>query len=266
MSSRQIRDITFIVLLAVCVFSGSHQAAAQTADQSSFDSICRKWMLSTQNQFSATNRRYNREEAENVCICLGKDKNTANILMRLVRSPDNATQMDLYFLQQAAGTCMLEGGVQGMRRSMEQLENRNADPIQDAAAAYKRNDYVTAAKLYRLSADQGNAKAQFALGFMYASGRSVTQDDKEAVKWYRLSADQGNAKAQFALGFMYASGRGVTQDYVRAHMWVNISASSGNTLAESNRDKVATLMTPTQIQKAQEMARLCMKTNYKNCD
>lgn len=35
MSSRQIRFITFIMLLAVCVFSGSHQAAAQTADQQS---------------------------------------------------------------------------------------------------------------------------------------------------------------------------------------------------------------------------------------
>ena len=35
MSSRQIRVITFIVLLAVCVFSGSHQAVAQTADQQS---------------------------------------------------------------------------------------------------------------------------------------------------------------------------------------------------------------------------------------
>ena len=35
MSSRQIRVITFIVLLAVCVCSGSHQAVAQTADQQS---------------------------------------------------------------------------------------------------------------------------------------------------------------------------------------------------------------------------------------
>ena len=35
MSSRQIRVITFIVLLAVCGFSGSHQAVAQTADQQS---------------------------------------------------------------------------------------------------------------------------------------------------------------------------------------------------------------------------------------
>ena len=112
----------------------------------------------------------------------------------------------------------------------------------------------------------GNADAQYNLGIMYASGLGVTQDYNEAVKWFRLSSGQGNAQAQDIYGLMYASGRGVTQDYVRAHMWLNISASSGNTLAESNRDKVAKKMTQTQIEKAQEMARRCQSSNFKNCD
>ena len=111
----------------------------------------------------------------------------------------------------------------------------------------------------------GNADAQYNLGIMYASGLGVTQDYNEAVKWFRLSSGQGNAQAQDIYGLMYASGRGVTQDYVRAHMWLNISASSGNTLAESNRDKVAKKMTQTQIEKAQEMARRCQSSNFKNC-
>ena len=112
----------------------------------------------------------------------------------------------------------------------------------------------------------GNADAQYNLGIIYASGLGVTQDYNEAVKWFRLSSGQGNAQAQDIYGLMYASGRGVTQDYVRAHMWLNISASSGNTLAESNRDKVAKKMTQTQIEKAQEMARRCQSSNFKNCD
>ena len=112
----------------------------------------------------------------------------------------------------------------------------------------------------------GNADAQYNLGIMYASGLGVTQDYNEAVKWFRLSSGQGNAQAQDIYGLMYASGRGVTQDYVRAHMWLNISASSGNTLAESNRDKVAKKMTPTQIEKAQEMARRCQSSNFQTCD
>ena len=112
----------------------------------------------------------------------------------------------------------------------------------------------------------GNADAQYNLGIMYASGLGVIQDYNEAVKWFRLSSSQGNADAQFYLGFMYEVGQGVTQDYVRAHMWLNISAMAGNEKAKTARDIVAKKMTPTQIEKAQEMAQRCMKSNYKNCD
>ena len=121
----------------------------------------------------------------------------------------------------------------------------NAGSYEDAVAAYNRKDYVTAAKMMRVAADQGNAVAQYNLGAMYANGRGVTQDDKEAVKWYRLSADQGYALAQFNLGVAYANGQGVTQDYIRAHMWFNIAASSGHKNAASIRDKVAKKMTQT---------------------
>ena len=112
----------------------------------------------------------------------------------------------------------------------------------------------------------GNADAQYNLGIMYASGLGVIQDYNEAVKWFRLSSSQGNAQAQEIYGLMYASGRGVTHDYVRAYMWWNISASSGNKNAVSNRDKVSKMMTPTQIEKAQGMARRCQSSNFKNCD
>jgi NADPH:quinone reductase-like Zn-dependent oxidoreductase len=38
----------------------------------------------------------------------------------------------------------------------------------------------------------------------------------QAVAWYREAADQGYAKAQTNLGWMYANGHGLEQDYVRA--------------------------------------------------
>ena len=59
-------------------------------------------------------------------------------------------------------------------------------------------------KWFRLAADQGDASAQYNLGFMYADGRGVPQNYAEALKWYRLAADQGHASAQFNLGLMYA--------------------------------------------------------------
>ena len=65
------------------------------------------------------------------------------------------------------------------------------DDFQDATDAYKRKDYKEAVRLYRLSAEQGYAKAQFNLGLMYYKGQGVSQDYKEAVRLYRLSAAQG---------------------------------------------------------------------------
>ena len=158
-----------------------------------------------------------------------------------------------------------------MRNILAGALNGNADAQYNLGLMYANGqgvtqDYKEAVKWWRLSADQGNASAQSNLGDMYADGKGVTQDYKEAVKWYRLSSDQGDADAQFNLGFMYETGQGVSQDYIRAHMWWNISASSGHKNAESNRDKVAKKMTQQQIEKAQEMARRCQSSNYKNCD
>ena len=126
-------------------------------------------------------------------------------------------------------------------------------------------DYKEAVKWYRLAAEQGNADAQFGLGIRYDNGQGVLQDYKEAVKWYRLAAEQGNANAQTNLGFMYSNGQGVLQDLVYAHMWANIAASNGDELAVKNRDIAAAKMTPSQLEKAQDLARACVKKNYKGC-
>ena len=109
--------------------------------------------------------------------------------------------------------------------------------------------------MYSLSAEQGFAKAQFNLGLTYDNGRGVPQDYKEAVKWYRLSAEQGDASAQINLGSNYSNGQGVPQDYVLAHMWWNLSGSNVNKNAVKNRNIVEKKMSPSQIEKAQRLAR-----------
>ena len=116
-------------------------------------------------------------------------------------------------------------------------------------------DYKQALKWYRKSAEQGYDRAQYNLALVYANGHGVTQDYKQAVQWYRKAAEQGMAQAQYNLALMYANGQGVTQDYVLAHMWWDIAASSGNKNATTNRDIVAKEMSPSQIEKAQDMAR-----------
>ena len=127
-------------------------------------------------------------------------------------------------------------------------------------------DYKEAVKWYLLAAEQGDANAQFNLGVMYRKGEGVLQDDKEAAKWYLLAAEQGYASAQYNLGLMYAKGEGVLQDDVKAHMWWNIAASlGGHETAAENRGIIEKRMTPSQREKAQEMARRCVEKNYKGC-
>jgi len=65
-------------------------------------------------------------------------------------------------------------------------------PISTAAASPP--DYADAMKLFRLAADQGDAKAQYSLGVMYDQGEGVPQDYAEAVKWYRLAANRGGMR------------------------------------------------------------------------
>jgi TPR repeat protein len=122
-----------------------------------------------------------------------------------------------------------------------------------------------AAYWYTLAAKQGNASAQYNLGQMYRQGRGVPQDYKTAVKWFRLGAEQGVAPAQNNLGNAYGRGQGVIQDNVYAHMWFNIAASSGDKDAVKNRDMVAGRMTPAQLEKAQDLARECVRKKYKGC-
>ena len=78
-------------------------------------------------------------------------------------------------------------------------------------------------------------------------------------------AKLGDADAQNNLGFMYANGKGVPQDYILGHMWWNLAASSGQKNAISGRDAVSKRMTSSQLEKAQDLARECVRKNYKGC-
>jgi hypothetical protein len=84
---------------------------------------------------------------------------------------------------------------------------------------------------------------------------SVSKDYKEAAKWFQLAAEQGDTDAQVNLALMFSGGFGVVQDYVQAHMWCNIAGASGSEKGRDCRNTMAGYMTPTDISKAQEMAR-----------
>ena len=108
----------------------------------------------------------------------------------------------------------------------------NAGPYEVALAAAEQGDYVTALRLWRSLAEQGDADAQYNLGVMYNNGDGVPRDYAEAMKWHRKAADQGNGNAQFNLGFMYDRGRGMPQSYIEAVKWYSLAANRGVAIAQ----------------------------------
>ena len=118
-----------------------------------------------------------------------------------------------------------------------------------------------AVKWVRKSAEQGYARAQYLLGVMYFDGRGVSKDYKEALWWLRKAAIQGIVDSQLKVGVIYYNGQGVLQDYVMAHMYWNIAAVGGSKDAIKNRDVIEKEMTPSQIEEAQDLARVWMRNH-----
>ena len=89
-------------------------------------------------------------------------------------------------------------------------------------------------------------------------------DFATALREFRPLSEQEDAYAQFNLAVMYYAGKGgVIQDNIYAHMWWNLAASQGDENARKYRDIIDKKMFPSQIEKAQDLARECVKKNYK---
>jgi len=76
-------------------------------------------------------------------------------------------------------------------------------------------------------------------------------------------ANGRSAVAQNEIGQRYANGKGVPKDYVTAYAWFSIAAINGNALAKKSKPIVAEKMTPTQITKAEALAKEMIKMNPK---
>ena len=62
------------------------------------------------------------------------------------------------------------------------------------------------------AAQNGDADAQVAMGYLFFKGEGVLQDRREAARWFGLAADQGNAEALCNLGYIKADDTGVRPD------------------------------------------------------
>ena len=109
-----------------------------------------------------------------------------------------------------------------------------AGDVEDCKSYYDAEDYKRAFPACSRAAEQGDAKAQYNLGVMYAKGKGVSKNAREAVKWFRLAAEQGYAAAQTGLGLMYAEGKGVSKNDREAAKWFRLAAEQGFAKAQYN--------------------------------
>lgn len=103
------------------------------------------------------------------------------------------------------------------------------------SAYYLSGDFTAALREWRPLAEEGDARAQYYLGIMYANGEGVPENDRQAAYWFRKSARQGNSQSQYHLGMMYANGEeGVPEDDTQAVYWFRKSARQGDARAQFN--------------------------------
>jgi len=129
----------------------------------------------------------------------------------------------------------------------------SSGPLEDGYAAYQRGDYETALKLLTPLAKRGDPIGQSYLAIAYLQGNGVTQDYAAALKLFRRAAAKNETSSQFYLGLMHENGWGVARDYVQAYMWFALATAGGRDVA-SSRDYVASMMTPDEIARAQQLA------------
>ena len=96
----------------------------------------------------------------------------------------------------------------------------------DEGSGTKENN-AEAVKWYLKAANSGVAGAQYNLALMYENGEGIGKDIKNAIAWYTKSAIQGNAYAQYSLAYAYEAGEGVEKDIVESFKWYKESAIGG---------------------------------------
>lgn len=87
---------------------------------------------------------------------------------------------------------------------------------------------AAAARLYRMAAEKGYARAQAYLGQQFADGNGVARDLVEAVKWYERAAAQGDAMGQRMLAYTYDAGLGLDKNPQEAARLYRLAARQGD--------------------------------------
>ena len=133
----------------------------------------------------------------------------------------------------------------------------DSDKFAEGLEAYKAKNYKEAFKIWYSLAEQGHAKAEYNIAFMYRAGEGVPENYAKAAEWYRKAAKNNDIEAQVMLGIMYKNGDGVSKNNVNSYMWFSIAKANGDETAKSFLEELREEMGSEDIKIAQEMATDC---------
>lgn len=118
------------------------------------------------------------------------------------------------------------------RRTLQTIEVEAA--FQTAMMAKAKGDFATMFREMTALANQGYAKAQARLGWMYQRGLGVPQDYQQARAWYEKAGANGLADAIAHVGKLHELGLGVEKNYLKAATLYQQAIDGGSALGLSH--------------------------------
>ena len=106
-----------------------------------------------------------------------------------------------------------------------------------------------------LNSKNQNSITRFQLGETFQPSSVRTWIPRLVAKWCIQSAKQGNHRAQYRLGCMYALGFGVQRNYIMAYTWCKISALRHSPRASLRLKEIEPKLTTMHIYYARKLSK-----------
>lgn len=118
-------------------------------------------------------------------------------------------------------------GIVGVLISLIAMANQANAGYTEAKEAYDDRRFEEAFEGFTQAAEDGHMMAQYYLGVMYATGRTMPRDDVTAYKWFMKAALQGHPVSQGNIGTMKLNARGTDYDIAGSYFWFILAEDGG---------------------------------------
>jgi TPR repeat protein len=110
-----------------------------------------------------------------------------------------------------------------------------SDAFTQSVADYHHHNYIQALNGFYALAKQGDPRAEYNLGLMYANGNGVHQSTPKAKQWFEKSAHQGYGAAQYNVAKFYQlEAQNDPALYEKAKEWYEKATKAGVVQALNN--------------------------------